>query len=269
MPSTAEDDEAKISKSWKRLHATLAALRGDDKTEAFLSEKHPELLSIISPKGGPRPLPVDDSAVKQWFDRKLAGHRDGPKERILLCDRVAQKVRHRAGGWKLTEPEKIAEALHQNSAEEGPMVCSALLKELDGSRFEGVWLSREGPGIYRIGDEPQTRVAVQVLDGKLLIHGYFEGENLHPVRMSVKAFLEQHGPKDMRAAADEDCDLFGGGAAKAQERGRSRSPRQKASTAGSEPPLPPGWEKKESRSKPGVFYYANEAKGLTQFDRPK
>eukprot|EP00929_Paragymnodinium_shiwhaense_P106749 TRINITY_DN723_c0_g1_i2.p1 TRINITY_DN723_c0_g1~~TRINITY_DN723_c0_g1_i2.p1 ORF type:complete len:378 (-),score=92.33 TRINITY_DN723_c0_g1_i2:248-1381(-) len=32
-------------------------------------------------------------------------------------------------------------------------------------------------------------------------------------------------------------------------------------------PLPPGWQKKESRSKPGLFYYVHEG-GYTQFERP-
>lgn len=32
-------------------------------------------------------------------------------------------------------------------------------------------------------------------------------------------------------------------------------------------PLPKGWEKKESRSKPGLFYYQHES-GYTQFERP-
>merc|ERR1712129_630148 len=35
-----------------------------------------------------------------------------------------------------------------------------------------------------------------------------------------------------------------------------------------EPPLPLGWEKRESRSKKGVFYYANPSKGLSQMERP-
>jgi len=32
--------------------------------------------------------------------------------------------------------------------------------------------------------------------------------------------------------------------------------------------LPAGWEKKESRSKPGLFYYQHEEGGYTQFERP-
>merc|ERR1719238_608188 len=34
-----------------------------------------------------------------------------------------------------------------------------------------------------------------------------------------------------------------------------------------EEPLPPGWEQKESRNKPGLFYYVHEG-GYTQFERP-
>ena len=34
------------------------------------------------------------------------------------------------------------------------------------------------------------------------------------------------------------------------------------------PALPPDWVKKESRSKPGTFYYANLKTGKTQFDPP-
>lgn len=38
------------------------------------------------------------------------------------------------------------------------------------------------------------KVAVQVLDGKLLIHGYFEGSLVHPVRIPIVTFLAEHGP---------------------------------------------------------------------------
>merc|ERR1719387_2559955 len=34
-----------------------------------------------------------------------------------------------------------------------------------------------------------------------------------------------------------------------------------------EEPLPPGWERKESTTKPGLFYYRHED-GPTQFERP-
>ena len=92
------------------------------------------------------------------------------------------------------------------------------------------------------------------------MHGYFDAEgHLHPVeRLPVKQFLEQHAPA---AAAVDDDDLFGAQPAEARGRGarsRSRSPRR----------LPPGWEQRSSRSKPGVVYYVHAASGRTQFERP-
>ncbi|CAE7879171.1 unnamed protein product [Symbiodinium microadriaticum] len=175
--------------------------------------------------------------------------------------------------------ERVSEALTQGTAEEGPLVCSMLAKELEGTRFDHHWVSQDGKGRYRLGEDGM-KVAVQVLDGKLLIHGYFEGSLVHPVRIPILAFLTEHG-KTSEKQPEDDCDLFGQAAPATGEkeggqirlRSRSRSPRpskvQETSAQQSGPlPLPPGWVKKESRSKPGVFYYANEAKGLTQFERP-
>mmetsp|Transcript_70932 Transcript_70932/g.154105 ORF Transcript_70932/g.154105 Transcript_70932/m.154105 type:complete len:265 (+) Transcript_70932:167-961(+) len=250
--------------AWPRLLALLAGLRGDLKLESFLSEKHPELLELLSATGGPRPTPEDSEEVQRWFQRKLRG-RGGLQERAALCEKMTRKVLHRAEGWE-SDVGRIEEALAQNSADEGPLVCRALAKELQGSRFEGIWISREGPGVYRLG-EAQLRVAIQVLEGKLLVHGYFEGAQLHPVRVAIRPFLAEHGPAEMRSATDE-CDLFGGVRCPDPapgERPRSRSPRSERKQSNE---LPAGWVKKESRSKPGVFYFANEAKGLTQFDMP-
>eukprot|EP00927_Polykrikos_kofoidii_P032383 TRINITY_DN27606_c0_g1_i1.p1 TRINITY_DN27606_c0_g1~~TRINITY_DN27606_c0_g1_i1.p1 ORF type:complete len:296 (-),score=55.20 TRINITY_DN27606_c0_g1_i1:81-968(-) len=289
--ASSGDDDAAARQAWRLLHSNLAGLRGDAKIESFLSEKHPELLELLNVKGAPRPVSLDSDQVKRWFDRKLRGHRSGVQERALLCRKLLAKVRHRAAGWRIAEISRVEEALTQNTSDEGPLICSTLAKELVGSRFEGIWIAREGPGIYRIGEEQQLRVAVQVLDGKLLVHGYFDGEFLHPVRVAIKPFLAEHGPADMRSATD-DCDLFGGGggggsgeansaggvvravadaAIEGRQQDRSRSPlrrRSASAEATEEEKLPSGWARKESRSKPGVFYYANEAKGLTQFQRP-
>jgi len=264
-----------VEEAWRRLLVTLVALRGDPKLDALLTEKHPELLDLLNASGGPRPTPDDAEAVQRWFLRKLRG-RGGNSERLSLCDKLAAKVRHRAEGYRIAELGRIEEALAQNNgAEEGPLVCCALAKQLLGSRFEGIWISREGPGVYRLGEE-QLRVAVQVLDGRLLVHGYFEGDFLHPVRVAIKPFLAEHGPAALRSATD-DCDVFGGGgggSVKEAAAARSRSPRRRGAAEdevgeeAAEERLPSGWEKKESRSRPGVFYYANEAKGLTQFHKP-
>eukprot|EP00435_Cladocopium_sp_Y103_P063425 s39_g25.t1 len=153
---------------------------------------------------------------------------------------------------KVSALERVNDALTQGSPEEGPLVCSLLAKELEGTRFEHCWISQDGKGQYRLGEDGM-KVAVQVLDGKLIIHGYFEGSLVHPVRVPIVTFLAEHGKTSQHEAFD-DCDLFGatGGAKEAPRLSRSRSPKLK------DDGLPPGWVKKESRSKPGVFYYANE-----------
>merc|ERR1711879_1029090 len=124
-----------------------------------------------------------------------------------LCERLTKKLKTHAEAWQGDDAlEKVEEALIQNKPEEGPLVCNMFAKELEGTRFEGIWISREAPGVYKLVD---TRAAVQVLDGKLIVHGYFEGELLHPVRVPIAAFLAEHGPASMRTATDGGLDLFG------------------------------------------------------------
>merc|ERR1711879_78273 len=109
-------------------------------------------------------------------------------------------------------------AFKQAGAAEGPIVCTGLHAQLRGTRFEGTWLAREGPGLYLIGDEP-LKIAVQAeLDsGELLVHGYFDGRSLHETREKLVKFMEEKGFKAAagRVAeqqADEDDDLFGAAA---------------------------------------------------------
>merc|ERR1712226_1052845 len=91
--------------------------------------------------------------------------------------------------------------------EEGPLMCSLLSREVEGSRFEGIWISRENRGIYRIGDDhegsnlPSTdeegakiyrpRVVLKVAKGQILIDGFFhEGESvLNPAKVPIGVFL--------------------------------------------------------------------------------
>eukprot|EP00931_Biecheleriopsis_adriatica_P108328 TRINITY_DN82638_c0_g1_i1.p1 TRINITY_DN82638_c0_g1~~TRINITY_DN82638_c0_g1_i1.p1 ORF type:complete len:289 (+),score=60.46 TRINITY_DN82638_c0_g1_i1:61-867(+) len=264
-------EEPRERQAWKSLLVRLAQLRGHPKATALLEEKHFELLDIVAE--GPAELPdEDDERSKKWFHRKLKT-KDGGKIRKKLCDKLAatlQELGEELIGKDMPAAiERVNEALTQGTTEEGPLVCCLLAKELEGSRFEGHWISQDGKGRYRLGEDGM-KVAVQVLDGKLLIHGYFEGTFLHPVRLPVLRFLQEYGKKAQQGASDE-CDLFGstGGAAAPVARAeRSRSPPAAKVSPGGSGGLPPGWVKKESRSKPGVFYYANEAKGLTQFDKP-
>lgn len=260
------DADPAFAEAWRQLLVQIAALRGDTKAESWISRKHGELLNLVSGEG-PVDTPEAREATELWFRKKFKGHRDGPAERRDLCERLAKKLKTHAAAWQGPDAlERVEEALIQNHAEEGPLVCNMFAKELEGTRFEGVWISREKPGVYRLGEK---RAAVQVLDGKLIVHGYFEGGFLHPLRVPIGTFLAEHGPASMRVAVDGDDDVFGGGAggggAAAAPRGadRSRSPAKAGKS------LPAGWEKRESRSRRGVFYYVNEAKGLTQFERPE
>lgn len=255
-----EVPEEALRTAWRQLVVRLVALRGDAKFDAFIEEKHGELKDLLLAAGDHPPTALADDAVQKWFLRKLRKSKGKTKDQISLCKKLTEKIQSREAGWRVAEVSRLEEALRENHAEEGPLVCAAWAKELEGSRFEGLWICREKPGVYRLGDA-RLRVAAQVLDGKLLVHGYFEGDMLHPVRIGIKPFLAEHGPKDMRAATDEALDLFGNSGKKRPAADRSKSPKKPRT-------LPAGWEKRASRSKPGVFYYVNEAKGLSQLTRP-
>eukprot|EP00928_Gymnodinium_smaydae_P079401 TRINITY_DN6333_c0_g1_i1.p1 TRINITY_DN6333_c0_g1~~TRINITY_DN6333_c0_g1_i1.p1 ORF type:complete len:233 (-),score=31.34 TRINITY_DN6333_c0_g1_i1:379-1014(-) len=169
-------------------------------------------------------------------------------------------------GRKETVPVKdlevagtVQEALEKGTKEERVLVPRALLAELRGSRFKNVKVEYIKAGVYRLDGH---QVAVQWASGQVLVHGSFDEHGLlHPTRCAVKAFLEDHCGSQV--AADAECDLFGSLAGnKDQGRARSRSPRHSGNVS-----LPAGWTHRESRSKPGVFYYAHES-GKTQFERP-
>eukprot|EP00933_Yihiella_yeosuensis_P001603 TRINITY_DN102693_c0_g1_i1.p1 TRINITY_DN102693_c0_g1~~TRINITY_DN102693_c0_g1_i1.p1 ORF type:complete len:221 (+),score=45.29 TRINITY_DN102693_c0_g1_i1:21-683(+) len=157
----------------------------------------------------------------------------------------------------------VREALEKGSAEERVLVVAALKESLATTRFKTLEVRFVKPGVYHLGD--LHKVALQWANGGLLIHGYFDAQgHLHPTRCDVRSFLEDHSVA--KAAADDSCDLFGGGSddmEKGKQRNRSRSPRNSSASA-----LPAGWQKRESRSKPGVFYYVHSS-GKTQFERPR
>jgi len=54
-----------------------------------------------------------------------------------------------------------------------------------------------------------------------------------------------------------------------EDEGKGQQQRQQESLKALAASLPPGWELRESRSKKGVYYYANPALGLSQNERPK
>merc|ERR1719231_1790050 len=106
-----------------------------------------------------------------------------------------------------------------------------------------------------------------MVDGKLIIDGFFhKGEDeMNPVKCQIGPFLtvyfEGLSLKEALAKWKESLERR---AKVAAAGGTARF--LSATNSQIKTPLPPGWEKRESRSKKGVFYYVNEAKGLTQFE---
>eukprot|EP00439_Symbiodinium_sp_Y106_P080195 s82_g18.t4 len=156
----------------------------------------------------PPQLPFeDDDRAQRWFHRKLKS-KDGSKIRAKLCNKLAQQLQgmgHELIGRDAIE--RVSEALTQGTAEEGPLVCRYRLGE---ARCSCGFLSSANVTQAQAESSLQDgmKVAVQVLDGKLLIHGYFEGSLVHPVRIPILAFLTEHG-KTSEKQPEDDCDLFG------------------------------------------------------------
>lgn len=278
MADGAGPEEAKLEANWDQMIVKLLVLRGDPELEAFLAEKHPELIKCATPIQTATTTAgstVDDADAAEardtWFNRKLRSQASSIRERRQLCKMLTKSVRRFAEKYESPGPEAVSahDALKDGGAQEGPVICAGLAAGLAGTRFEGLRIARERPGIYQLGKEP-LRVAVQAEfeSGDLLIHGYFEGDVLHPVRVPIRTFLEEHGA----APASDQCDMFGGGAGAGSGGTKPAVQEDAASggTASAKRPreLPPGWTKRESRSKPGVFYYVNEAKSLSQLERP-
>lgn len=270
----AEDADEKEELAWERAMVKLAALRGDPDVEAYILEKHREIASCAVPfdmaTGLPAAAPDGTTAAEareNWFKKRLKGQSSDHRERRKLCLKLQKALRKYSEKYEAHKEGAVSafEALKDGGAQEGPIICHRLHAGIAGSKFEGMRITREKPSIYQLG--PKLRVAVQAEpDGdKVLIHGYFDGDVLHPVRVAVLPFLEEHGGAP---AADAGCDLFGdAGGSAAPAAGSKSSAEGGADKKRRE--LPPGWVKKESRSKPGVYYYVNEAKGLSQFNRPE
>lgn len=330
---------------WRRLVGMLFALRGDPYVEGLLRERHPELQRTASlcgagSKSSP-PITLDKAreAAREWFARGLRGsNRHGAAERAKLCAEFTRTLRSHAAklastfGGSSEGPQRRLEQLlepgygrgssrqrEQMEQEEGPAICSLLLKELEGSRYENLWISRQGPGRYILGDDnegsglplvdqdgarihPRVRVVVKVLNGKLLIDGFYhEGEEdfLNPARVPIGPFLTvyfegmplkealarwKNGvPKPLASTNTSAGSSLGSNSANNLVGGGSKppgavnsgiieppaAPRYQEPGPPPPPALPSGWEMRESRSKKGVFYYAHPAKGLSQMERPK
>lgn len=302
--------------AWRTLVMRLGALRGDPQIEQLLAEKNPELSRVAEDVGATgsavRSIEQQREATKGWFERGLRGsNRHGPAQRADLCIRLADILKARAAAILSELPAGTAidaatRALRRGKAdEEGPLLCAIMAKELEGSRYEGIWISREGPGRYILGDEDPVsglpdkdsdganidrviRVAVRAAEGKLIIDGFFHKgeEDMNPVKCQVGPFLTVYFESlSLKEACSKWNDFLerrakvlraGQGwqpsirvAAATTSAALSNQDQQKESLKALAASLPPGWELRESRSKKGQYYYANPAKGLSQHERPK
>jgi len=267
--------------AWDRLMVKLTALRGDPEVETLLAEKHQELVSCAVPLDlSTRAVPAgpdgatEAEARENWFRRKLRGQSADAKERRRLCKMLAKALRKYAAKYEDIGETAVSacEALKEGGASEGPWICHKLAAGLAGTRFEGLRMAKEKPGVYQLGDKLLVAVQADLEGGELLIHGYFDDKRvLHPVRSPVLTFLEEHGAKP----PSDTCDMFGGsgGGANANVNADAKPQDEDDSGGGANSAkrpraLPPGWTKRESRSKKGVYYYVHETKGLSQFERP-
>jgi len=297
----------------------LAALRGDPKIEAYLKERHQELQHVAKSCGAlGRPEISLENARKgasAWFERGLKGsNQHGAAARTALMRKLVDTLKARQASLieACADPVRSAmEALEGGRAEEeGPLLCALLGRELLGSRFEGLWISRTDNGTYLLGDEhaganlpetdpdgarihPCVRVILEVRDRRLLIDSFYHsGEDpsedaINPAKCPIGPFLTVYFEGTSLKAA---LSKWKGGAPKQQVSGRpmislslgggagavhrARSPpgengREQAELRQLSRGLPAGWEVRTSRSKKGVYYYANPSKGLSQMERPR
>jgi len=143
--------------------------------------------------------------------------------------------------------------------------CSIYNQDSDGCfPCESFKLKHDRPGLISMahqnsdGDNKNgsqfffTSKAEPRMDGKHVVFGrIIEGMD----KMSKLESIGTQSGQPLFEAMIEDCGELESEAQKKRKRGEV------------EEPLPPGWEKKESRSKPGLFYYVHEG-GYTQFERP-
>lgn len=314
-PMDAETARRLERDTWRNLVGKLGALKDDLQIQALLKERHPELMHVAEAcgAGSKKPsssgmsafdkakeaaresLSLDKAKVsaQEWFARRLRGsNRQGPAERTKLLQELLTTLKaHSTALLSLAgtpEQSRLEQLLAAGPAhEEGPLICTLLAQDLQGSRYENLWISRQAAGLYILGDghdgsnlpqtdldgariHPRVCVVVKAKAGKLMIDGFYhEGEEdfLNPARVPVGPFLTvyyegmplkealghwKNGPPTQGKGS-----IASGQAAQAAAMG-----------GGQEPALPPGWEKRESRSKKGVYYYANPSKGLSTMERP-
>jgi len=324
-PPVVDEDVPPERDAWRALVGRLLCLRGDPKTEALLVGRHPDLLGVADACGSMNKTldSIDQAreAARPWFEKGLKGKRlHGTTERARLCVQLAKTLEERSaailsedGAGDLTNISRVLDRGHKE--EEGPLICSLLARELVGSKYEGLWISRQSPGKYILGDDfegsglptvdqdgakiyPRVRTVVKVINNRLCIAGFFhEGEDdyLNPAKVPIGPFLSvyfegfslkqalevwrDHPHRNGTTGNGKAANGGGGkqtappsvGGSGAVARNVDVAPRSEKSEQirALEKTLPPGWEIRESRTKKGVYYYANPSKGTSQMERPK
>ncbi|CAJ1374408.1 unnamed protein product, partial [Effrenium voratum] len=201
--------------AWRRLVIVLAQVKGDRKVEALLKEKHPELLTIADRCGASGKVALTLTAAKdsarEWFARGLrGGNQHGPAARAKLCKVLAAQLQEHAATLCTSTPAQLQQVLDRGRAEEeGPLICSLMARELRGSRYEGLWISRKAPGHYYLGDEhegahlpstdkdgdpihPRVHAVVKMVNDQLVISGFFldpEDDTMSPAKVPIGPFL--------------------------------------------------------------------------------
>jgi len=221
----------------------------------------------------------------------------GPQARTKLLKQLAAALQERAAAViDGVTPVRMAHVLERGRADdEGPLICSLMARDLRGSRYEGLWISRKGPaGHYYLGDEhegadlpdtdkdgdpihPRVHAVVKVINDQLVISGFFldpEDDTMSPAKVPIGPFLSvyfegmtvreasnawKNGPP-MRPVRSQ---------AKPVARVSAAAANADASLRALQAGLPPGWEVRESRSKKGVYFFAHPATGRSQMERPR
>lgn len=109
-----------------------------------------------------------------------------------------------------------------------------------------------------------TSKALPHLDGKHVVFG--EAMGGLDLLLKLEAYGTHSGAPKFECVISDCGEVAGTSAAKFRELTSKKSAPESLDTFGN--PLPPGWVKKESRSKPGVFYYMEKESGKTQFEVP-
>eukprot|EP00435_Cladocopium_sp_Y103_P050781 s1075_g15.t1 len=252
------------------------------------------------PRKATTTLHAAKDAAREWFSRGLRGsNQHGPAARAKLCKQLMLQLLERASQLcSGVSGSHVEDVLGRGRpTEEGPLICSLMARELRGSRYEGLWISRKGPaGHYYLGDEheghnlpttdkdgdpihPRVHAVVKVVSDQLVISGFFldpDDDTMSPAKVPIGPFLSvyfegmsvreasnawKNGPPKRSATPRLAPAPAPAVPMPAAKQGVHMDPKLQELQAG----LPPGWEVRESRCS-GCMITTFD-KSYTQFER--